>query len=89
MNQQPRSITHPDLLDGNNKKILNGNGQPVKTRQYEFVNNKGEKVFIQEHSLGHAKATSGHGAEPHFNVRPPDNLNTGSILGTHGHYNFP
>ncbi|WP_430200169.1 HNH/endonuclease VII fold putative polymorphic toxin, partial [Photorhabdus luminescens] len=25
---------------------------------------------------------------PHFNVRPPGNLNTGDIPGTHGHYNF-
>ncbi|WP_379060400.1 HNH/endonuclease VII fold putative polymorphic toxin [Pectobacterium brasiliense] len=60
----------------------------MKTRQYEFVNNKGEKIFIQEHSLGHTKATPLHGADPHFNVRPSDNLNTGSVPGTHGHYNF-
>nr|WP_242502691.1 hypothetical protein [Serratia sp. 1D1416] len=40
MSQNPKSITHPDLLDGSNKKILNANGQPVKTRQYEFTDKK-------------------------------------------------
>jgi hypothetical protein len=44
--------------------------------------------MIQEHSQGHAKATPNHGAEPHFNVRPIDNIDTGSVKGTHGHYNF-
>lgn len=28
------------------------------------------------------------GAEPHFNVRPYDNLDTGSMVGTYSHYNF-
>lgn len=51
-------------------------------------------MVIQEHSLGHAKATPLHGAEPHFNVRPVEPitgkvLDTGSVTGTHGHYNFP
>ncbi|EKO3629260.1 HNH/endonuclease VII fold putative polymorphic toxin [Vibrio metschnikovii] len=55
---------------------------------HEFVNNEGKRIFIQEHSLGHAKATSGHGLEPHFNVRPENNLKTGHVSGTHGHYNF-
>ncbi len=89
MNQHPSSITRPDLLDGSGKKILDSTGQPIKTRQYEFVDKRGQSVFLQEHSLGHTKATSGHGAEPHFNLRPLDNLNTGSVPGTHGHYNFP
>ncbi|QGU88097.1 HNH/endonuclease VII fold putative polymorphic toxin [Erwinia sorbitola] len=88
MNQQPKSITRPDLLDGSGNKILNNTGQPIKTRQYEFTNSQGKPVFIQEHSLGHAKATPLHGAEPHFNVRSSENLNTGSVSGTHGHYNF-
>jgi RHS repeat-associated protein len=39
-------------------------------------------------SLGHTKATSGHGAEPHFNIRPIINTQTGHVEGTHGHYNF-
>nr|WP_276643991.1 HNH/endonuclease VII fold putative polymorphic toxin [Siccibacter turicensis] len=52
------------------------------------MNSKGAQVYIQEHSLGHSKATSGHGAEPHFNVRSSENVNTGNVPGTHGHYNF-
>ncbi|MGS6305681.1 HNH/endonuclease VII fold putative polymorphic toxin, partial [Enterobacter sichuanensis] len=88
MNQHPRTISRPDLLDGEGNKILNSKGLPIKTRQYEFRDSNNKPVFIQEHSLGHDKATSGHGAEPHFNVRPPQNLNTGSVPGTHGHYNF-
>lgn len=88
MTQQPVNITKPELLDGNGRVIMGTNNQPITTRQYEFINAKGESVFIQEHSLGHAKATPRHGLEPHFNIRPSDNLNTGSVLGTHGHYNF-
>jgi len=88
MTQHPKSITRPDLLDGDGNKILNSSGQPIKTRQYEFTNDKGESVLIQEHSLGHEKATPGHVKEPHFNVRPPENPNTGNVPRTHGHYNF-
>jgi RHS repeat-associated protein len=87
MNQKPSALTRPDLLDGNKDPIIH-NGMPVKTRQYHYTNNRGESVVIQEHSLGHAKATSGHGAEPHFNVRPIENVGTGHVPGTHGHYNF-
>ncbi|WP_416410785.1 RHS repeat-associated core domain-containing protein [Pantoea sp. App145] len=86
--QHPVDISKPELLDGNGKVIMGENGQVVKTRQYEFNNNNGERVFIQEHSLGHFKATKGHGLEPHFNIRPSDNLKTGDFPGTHGHYNF-
>ncbi|MGY3912081.1 RHS repeat-associated core domain-containing protein [Aeromonas piscicola] len=88
MTQQPVNITRPELLDGDGRVIMGTNNQPITTKQYEFINTKGENIFIQEHSLGHAKATPGHGLEPHFNIRPSDNLNTGSVLGTHGHYNF-
>ncbi|MDO2435744.1 RHS repeat-associated core domain-containing protein [Aeromonas veronii] len=88
MAQQPVNITRPELLDGNGRVIMGANNQPITTRQYEFINAKGESIFIQEHSLGHAKATPRHGLEPHFNIRPSDNLNTGSVLGTHGYYNF-
>ncbi|MDX6019827.1 hypothetical protein SIL08_05985 [Scandinavium sp. V105_16] len=46
MRQQPQSITEPNLLDGSGNKILNKNGQQIKTRQYEFVNGEGSSVFI-------------------------------------------
>ncbi len=92
-NQHPKSINRPDLMDGYGKRILDDNGKVVRTREYEFTNIDGKAVYIQEHSLGHAKATPLHGAEPHFNVRPIDGLsgevlNAGSVPGTHGHYNF-
>ncbi|WP_109077902.1 HNH/endonuclease VII fold putative polymorphic toxin [Aggregatibacter kilianii] len=38
--------------------------------------------------LGYTKAVPRAGKEPHFNVRPITNTNTGSSPGTHGHYNF-
>ena len=88
MAQQPVNITRPELLDGNGRVIMGTNNQPITTRQYEFINAKGEGVFIQEHSLGHAKAIPRHGLEPRFNIGSSDNFNTDSILGTHGHYNF-
>jgi len=82
----PSAYTRPDLLDKNQKLVIKGN-MPVKTRQYEYINNRGEAVFIQEHSYG-KKAVPGHGAEPHFNVRPADKKRNGHLPGTHGHYNF-
>ncbi|MFV9671137.1 HNH/endonuclease VII fold putative polymorphic toxin, partial [Pantoea sp. KXB25] len=87
MHSQPR-VDRVDLLDGYSKKVLDKKGMPVQLRQYHFEAKNGKTVVLQEHSLGHEKATPLHGAEPHFNVRPITNLNTGSIPGTHGHYNF-
>ena len=87
MSQKPRVYKEP-LLDGNGNKMFDKNGRAIETRNYEFKNNKGDVIVIQEHSLGHTKATPGHGAEPHFNVRPISNTQTGHVEGTHGHYNF-
>ncbi|WP_422399004.1 RHS repeat-associated core domain-containing protein [Xenorhabdus griffiniae] len=92
--QKPFEISRVDLGDGYGGVVRNPNGTPVTTRQYHFKDQKGNTIIIQEHSRGHAKATPLHGAEPHFNVRPIDKisgkiLDTGSVEGTHGHYNFP
>lgn len=87
VSQKPSRIYKEPLLDGNGNKMLK-DGKVIETRNYEFKNNKGETIVIQEHSLGHSKATPGHGAEPHFNVRPINNTQTGHVDGTHGHYNF-
>jgi len=78
-----------NLLDGKGNKIIGIDGQPVTSRTYTYTNIRGDRVVIQEHSRGHEKATQGHGADPHFNVRPIDNTQTGHYEGTHGHYNFP
>ncbi len=85
--QQPK-VRKVDLDDGFGNKVLDSNYQPVKTKEYLYQNNRGETIIIQEQNLGHTKATPNHGAEPHFNVRPISNTNTGSVAGTHGHYNF-
>ena len=76
MNQQPINVYREPLLDGGGNKIIGKDGKIVYTRNYVFKNTKGETIVIQEHSLGHTKATSGHGAEPHFNVRPINNTQT-------------
>ena len=86
-NQQPK-VSRDYLRDGSGNKILKPDGSPVEVRQYHYTANDGRSIVIQEHSMGHAKATKGHGAEPHFNTRPSINVNTGSVPGTHGHYNF-
>lgn len=93
-NQQPYQVSRAELGDGYGDLVRDRRGIPIETRQYHFKDGKGSTVVIQEHSLGHAKATPLHGAEPHFNVRPVEHVtgkiaNTGSIPGTHGHYNFP
>ena len=86
--QHPEQVSRDNLRDGNGSKILQENGHPVTTRQYHYTSTEGNPVIIQEHSLGHDIATHGHGKEAHFNVRPVDNLGTGDVSGTHGHYNF-
>jgi hypothetical protein len=85
--QDPANLTRPSLLDQNKKPIIQ-KGSPIETRVYHYTNNRGEAVIIQEHSLGHAMAKPAHGADPHFNVRPIEQPGTGSVPGTHGHYNF-
>jgi uncharacterized protein RhaS with RHS repeats len=88
VSQQPSRVDHVDLDDGFGNKVFDEKGISIKAREYHFTNNKGENIIIQEHSMGHTKATSGHGKEPHFNVRPIDSPRTGHVSGTHGHYNF-
>ena len=87
-NSQVPVVRKVDLEDGYNNKVLDKNFQPVQSREYIYTNNRREKIVIQEHHLGHTKATTKKGKEPHFNVRPESNTNTGSVKGTHGHYNF-
>ncbi|MCD8455098.1 hypothetical protein LNJ08_11925 [Tenacibaculum finnmarkense genomovar ulcerans] len=91
MSQQPFKVERPDLDDGYGNLIMK-DGVPVTSREYHFKNRHGKTVIIQEHSLGHTKATPNHGKEPHYNTRDLDGLGevnrTGSYPGTHGHYNF-
>jgi len=61
-NQQPYEVSRTKLGDGYGVYMRNKNGIPIETRQYHFKDGNGSTVVIQEHSLGHAKATPLHGA---------------------------
>jgi RHS repeat-associated protein len=87
MSASPASIYKRELDDGYGGTVMK-DGNPVMTRNYEYVDLKFNKITIQEHSYGHVKATPLHGAEPHFNVRSGDKLRSGTADGAHGHYNF-
>ena len=85
---QPTKIRRVLLDDGYGNKVLDSNYQPIQVREYFYEIPGRETIVIQEHSLGHTKAEINKGREPHFNVRPESNTNTGSVSGTYGHYNF-
>lgn len=61
-NQQPYEVSRTKLGDGYGVYMRDKNGIPIETRQYHFKDGNGSTVVIQEHSLGHAKATPLHGA---------------------------
>jgi RHS repeat-associated protein len=89
MNQQPKAVKHVDLDDGFGNKISDANGKTVQAREYHYIDSKGKEIIIQEHSMGHPKASpTDPASNPHFNVRPIDKPRTGHVKGTHGHYNF-
>ncbi|MGH8418852.1 MAG: HNH/endonuclease VII fold putative polymorphic toxin [Pseudomonas sp.] len=75
------------LLDGYGGYVYK-NGRIAHTRDYYFLDVKGARLIIQDHSYGHSKAVPLRGAEPHFNIRPFTNPTTGNVKGTHGHYNY-
>ncbi len=87
INQQPKRIFYEDLIE-NGKRVLDSNGNPIQTRNYYYINKNGEEIIIQEHSLGHRIAKLKNGGEPHFNIRPSNNIRNGHLYKTHGHYNF-
>ncbi|MER2474933.1 HNH/endonuclease VII fold putative polymorphic toxin [Photorhabdus laumondii] len=77
------------LTDRNGKPILNSNKEPIWTREYHFTKSDGTKVVIQDHAAGHNFGQGGVGDQgPHFNVRPHDNIRTGSVDGTLDHYSY-
>ena len=87
MSQHPLRMERVDLLDSNKTRIVQ-DGKIIKARRYCYEDKNYNSIIIQEHSLGHDKAMAGRGADPHFNVRPPENEGTGYVAGTHGYYNF-
>ncbi|WP_084596242.1 RHS repeat-associated core domain-containing protein [Pseudomonas massiliensis] len=86
---QHPTVRREVLEDGYGKAVLARGGARIQTRQYHYINRDGKEIIIQEHSMGHVKATPLNGAEPHFNVRPVENPRTGHVSKTNGHYNFP
>jgi hypothetical protein len=100
MSQQPNPIFDPEtqsirqykyakMTDKNKKTILNENGQPIWTREYEYSKQDGSKLIIQDHSAGHYYGEGGVGDQGiHLNIRPIENTRTGKIPGTKEHYQF-
>jgi RHS repeat-associated protein len=83
--QQPFTVSRTTMKDGTGRTIMNpSTGRPVETRQYHFTNMRGETVVVQDHGAGHPSF----GIDSHFNVRPGNNLRTGSVPGTQAHYFF-
>lgn len=76
------------MTDRNGSDILNDQGKPIWTREYQYTRNDGSKVIIQDHSAGH-KFLDGVGNQgSHFNIRPIKNTRTGKLDGTLEHYNY-
>lgn len=85
--QPPYKVESTPMLDKAKKPIIS-NGEMVMTRQYYYKNTDGKSIVIQEHTFGHAGSTRAAGGMPHINVRPIDNIFTGKVPGTAGHYNI-
>ncbi|WP_199880829.1 HNH/endonuclease VII fold putative polymorphic toxin, partial [Pluralibacter gergoviae] len=99
MNQQPDRIfnsktgfygDHRNVPMTNSRKqpIYDSNGKQVWTREYQFTKQDGSKVIIQDHSAGHSYPNGVGNQGSHLNVRPIDNIRTGSVPGTLDHYEF-
>ena len=99
MTQRPDKIYNPKtgfygdhrnvrMTDSKNNPILDKNGNQIWTREYQFTKADGTKIVIQDHSAGHQYPDGIGNQGSHFNVRPIDNIRTGSVPGTFGHYEF-
>ncbi|WP_240152536.1 HNH/endonuclease VII fold putative polymorphic toxin, partial [Erwinia amylovora] len=99
MTQQPDRIFNPKtgfhgdhrnvrMTDSNNNPILDKSGNQIWTREYQFTKSDGNKIVIQDHSAGHSYPGGIGNQGRHLNVRPIENIRTGSVLGTFDHYEF-
>ena len=89
--QQPSKVervkmTEPDYAGGHT--LLDKNGNVQYSREYHFVNNRGEETVIQDHSFGHTFDDGVGNQGSHFNVRPADDVRNGSVKGTKPHYDY-
>ena len=76
------------MTDRNGSAILNDEGKPIWTREYQYTRHDGSKVIIQDHSAGHNYLDGVGNQGSHFNIRPIENTRTGKLAGTLEHYNY-
>jgi hypothetical protein len=87
--QPPDRIYQEDMTDRFERKVLDADGKPIVTRNYEYTSPDGKQVVIQDHGAGHKFKDGAHGDQgPHFNVRPSDDTRHGVVDGTKPHYPF-
>ncbi|QJP95028.1 HNH/endonuclease VII fold putative polymorphic toxin [Pseudomonas fluorescens] len=86
----PFSVPFSLMTDKSGESILNSDGKPVLTREYQFTRADGSKVVIQDHSAGHQYNEPGNKGDQtaHFNLRPIENTRTGKVPGARDHYYF-
>ncbi|MGP5403102.1 HNH/endonuclease VII fold putative polymorphic toxin, partial [Pseudomonas helleri] len=99
--QQPDSIYDPltaetgqykyvRMTSKNNESILNNEGKPILTREYQFTRADGSIIVIQDHSAGHRFSAPGNAGDQaaHLNLRPIENTRNGKVDGARDHYYF-
>lgn len=97
MSQRPDKIFNPRtcfegdhrsvrMTDSNGNSILDASGKPIWTREYQFTRADGSKIIIQDHSAGHHYPDGIGNQGSHINIRPIDNVRTGSVPKTLEHY---
>ncbi|MGY1955016.1 HNH/endonuclease VII fold putative polymorphic toxin, partial [Pseudomonas pergaminensis] len=85
-----RQYSQVSMKDQQKNEILDAQGRPVMTREYEFTRADGSKVLIQDHGAGHKfSAPNGKGDQTaHFNLRPKNRPRNGKLDGARDHYYF-
>uniref|UniRef100_UPI0030DABF15 RHS repeat-associated core domain-containing protein n=1 Tax=Pseudomonas lurida TaxID=244566 RepID=UPI0030DABF15 len=85
-----RQYSLVSMRDQQRNEILDAQGRPVMTREYEFTRMDGSKVLIQDHGAGHKFSTpDGKGDQAaHFNLRPKFRPRNGKLDGAKDHYYF-
>ena len=74
----------------NNESILDDNGKPIRTREYQYTRADNSIILIQDHSADHKYFAPGNvGDQPaHFNLRPIEKSRTGKLTGARDHFYF-